>query len=61
MLWRVETEGGKIPEHNEVLLHVLGVADWWRKVERRLVQVQRSVPVLSVRGQMCVYLNQTLP
>ena len=37
------------------------VADWWREVEWKLVQVQRSVPVLSVRGQMCVYLNQTMP
>ena len=46
-----------VPQHDAIILHIPGEADWRGEVERLQVEVERTVAVTFINIQLLVWLK----
>ena len=53
----LQTDGGEVPQHDAIIVHIPSEADWRGEVERLQVEVKRTVAVTLINIQLLVWLK----
>ena len=53
----LQTDGGEVPQHDAIIVHIPSEADWRGEVERLQVEVERAMSVTFLNIQLLVRLK----